>query len=186
MIQLHSDLIELLAGFEKNGVRYLIIGGYAVSYHAEPRYTKDCDIWVAADRKNAVAVHRTLVEFGAALQGVTAKDFEDRNAFFMFGAPPNKIDILLSPPGAEFPAAWRRRVTEAVSGVQVHFVGWKDLIAVKRASGRPIDKGDIRALLASDPTAVSVSRKKIPNRNALARETKSGKKIDGGARNAKK
>lgn len=168
MIQLNSDLIELLAGFEKNGVRYLIIGGYAVSYHAEPRYTKYCDIWVATDRKNAVAVHRTLVEFGAALQGVTARDFEDRNAFFVFGAPPNRIDILLSPPGARFFPAWRRRVTESVGGVQVHFVGRKDLIALKTASGRPIDKRAIRALSASDPARSDLRRKKVPGQTAAA------------------
>ncbi len=151
MIQLNSDLIELFAGFEKNGVRYLIIGGYAVGYHAEPRYTKDCDIWVAANRKNAAAVYRTLSEFGAALQGVTAGDFEDRDAFFSFGAAPNRIDILLSPPGAEFPAAWRRRVSETVAGVPVHFVGKSDLIALKKAAGRPVDKRDIKALTSTAP-----------------------------------
>lgn len=146
---LNSDLIELLAGFEKNGVKYLIIGGYAVGFHAEPRYTKDCDIWVATDRKNAVAVHRTLVEFGAALQGATAADFEDRDAFFKFGAPPNRIDILLSPPGGDFETAWRRRVTEKVCGIPVHYVCRDDLIALKRVSGRASDKRDIAALKAA-------------------------------------
>lgn len=146
---MNSDLIELFAGFERNGVRYLIIGGYAVGFHAEPRYTKDCDIWVATDRKNAVGVHRTLVEFGAALKGVTAADFEDRDAFFMFGAAPNRIDLLLAPPGGEFEDAWRRRVTEKVGGVPVHYVSRADLIALKMASGRPIDKRDVAALRAS-------------------------------------
>ncbi len=45
---MHSDLIELLQLLGKYKVRYLIIGGYAVGVHAEPRATKDLDIWVDA------------------------------------------------------------------------------------------------------------------------------------------
>lgn len=40
-IQLSSDLIELLEALEKHSVRYMIIGGHAVAFHAEPRWTKD-------------------------------------------------------------------------------------------------------------------------------------------------
>ncbi|MEX0644136.1 MAG: hypothetical protein WD076_02425 [Parvularculaceae bacterium] len=162
-------MIELLAGFERNRVRYLIIGGYAVGFHSAPRYTKDCDIWVAPDRRNAIAVHKTLVEFGAALQGVTAADFEERDAFFMFGAPPNKIDILLSPPGGDFKSAWRRRVTETVSGVKVHYVGRMELIALKKASGRATDKRDVEALKASDPSMTKLRKKRRTTKKRAAR-----------------
>jgi hypothetical protein len=36
-------LLQLLNEFE---VEYLIVGGFAVMKYAEPRYTKDLDIWV--------------------------------------------------------------------------------------------------------------------------------------------
>jgi len=174
---LNSDLIELLAGFEKNGVKYLIIGGYAVGFHAEPRYTKNCDIWVATDRKNAAAVHRTLVEFGAASQGASAADFEDRDAFFKFGAPPNRIDILLSPPGGDFEAAWRRRVTEKVSGIPVHYVCRDDLIALKRVSGRASDKRDIAALKAAtvmEGKPVTAKSKRAGVKSKRKKQTRKG------------
>ena len=83
---MNSDLIELLAAFEKYGVKYLIIGGYAVGFHAEPRYTKDCDIWIATDKKNAAAVYKTLKEFGAPLSGATARDFEGDDEFFFLAS----------------------------------------------------------------------------------------------------
>jgi hypothetical protein len=44
---------ELLSIFKDNKVRYLIIGGYAVMRYTEPHFTKDLDIWIAADRDNA-------------------------------------------------------------------------------------------------------------------------------------
>ena len=34
---MHQDFKELLSAFNAGQVRYLIVGGYAVSYHAQPR-----------------------------------------------------------------------------------------------------------------------------------------------------
>lgn len=152
MIQLNSDLIELLEAFEKFGVRYLVIGGYAVSYHAEPRYTKDIDFWIATDRRNAEAVHTALRHFGAPLHGGGPDTFEDEDAFYSFGAAPNRVDIMMGPQGGgSFDDAWARRVTEIVQGVAIHFVNRADLVKLKTAAGRAVDRRDLRSLERSDP-----------------------------------
>ncbi len=46
---LTSDLRELLLAFNEQNVEYLVVGGYAVGIHAEPRATKDLDIFVRSD-----------------------------------------------------------------------------------------------------------------------------------------
>lgn len=43
---MHRDFKELFGFLNAEGVRYLVVGGYAVSLHAEPRATKDLDILV--------------------------------------------------------------------------------------------------------------------------------------------
>lgn len=43
----------------------LIVGGFAVIEYAEPRYTKDLDVWVRAETANAERVSRALSRFGA-------------------------------------------------------------------------------------------------------------------------
>ena len=48
---LSQDFREFLESLNENNVEYLIIGGYAVAFHGHPRYTKDIDIWVSADKK---------------------------------------------------------------------------------------------------------------------------------------
>ena len=48
-----SDYKELLEVLNACGVRYLIVGGYAVMMYTEPRFTKDLDLWLAADLENA-------------------------------------------------------------------------------------------------------------------------------------
>ena len=37
----------------KHDVKYCIVGAFALAFHAEPRYTKDIDIWVQASTENA-------------------------------------------------------------------------------------------------------------------------------------
>jgi hypothetical protein len=60
-----KDLIALL---NKHKVRYLVVGGYAVGRHAQPRATKDLAILVETTSKNAAAVYAALAEFGAPLR----------------------------------------------------------------------------------------------------------------------
>ncbi len=153
-MKLNPDLIELLAAFEKNSARYLIIGGYAVGFHAEPRYTKDCDFWIATDVENARAVHKTLSDFGAPLYGTTPSDFEGDNEFFWFGAAPNRIDIIMGPPGGvDFERAWKDRVVREYDGLEINYISRQHLIQLKRAANRDVDKGDIIKLIESDPDA---------------------------------
>lgn len=72
---MNSDFKELLKIFAQEKVKYLIIGGYAVAKHAEPRYTKDLDIWISDSRDNAERTYRALRKFGAPLGNVTIEDF---------------------------------------------------------------------------------------------------------------
>lgn len=62
---MHQDFKELLSAFNAGQVRYLIVGGYAVSFHAQPRATKDLDILIGADAENSKAVYTALAKFGA-------------------------------------------------------------------------------------------------------------------------
>ncbi len=49
----NSDFTDLLNILNANRVKYLIIGGYAVIQYADPRYTKDLDLWISVDGDNA-------------------------------------------------------------------------------------------------------------------------------------
>jgi len=40
-----QDYKDLLSACNAHGVKYLIVGGYAVSFHAQPRATKDIDLF---------------------------------------------------------------------------------------------------------------------------------------------
>lgn len=144
-----SDYTELLSILNAHRVRYLIIGAYAVAIHAQPRATKDLDILVKADPENARAVFAALAEFGAPLQGLTPADFEEPGPFFRMGREPVCVDILTAIPGVEFDAAWERRVEDVFdkeTSLRANFISREDLLAAKRAAGRPQDLADIEAI----------------------------------------
>jgi hypothetical protein len=143
---MYPDYKDLLSVFQSHGVRYLIVGGYAVIFHAQPRFTKDLDIFVQADPVNARAIYAALAEFGAPLENIRPEDFADRNSFFRFGNDPHGFDILPSIPGVDFDTAWGRRVggvLDAATGLTACFISKDDLIATKLASGRVRDLADV-------------------------------------------
>ncbi len=53
--ELPKDFKEFLTLLKSRGVRYLLIGGYAVGYHGYPGATGDMDTWVAVSPENATS-----------------------------------------------------------------------------------------------------------------------------------
>lgn len=52
-MELNRDFSEFIAFCIAHSVRFLIVGGYAVAAHRHPRFTKDLDVWVWVDERNA-------------------------------------------------------------------------------------------------------------------------------------
>ena len=143
---MYQDYKDLLSAFQSHGVKYLVVGGFAVIYHSQPRFTKDMDLFIKPDIENARATYAALAAFGVPLQGMRPEDFTDPKSFFRFGRDPRGFDILPSIPGVDFDSAWERRVETVVdvdTGLKANFISAEDLIASKLASGRPRDLADV-------------------------------------------
>jgi hypothetical protein len=147
---MYNDFKELLSALNAHQVRYLIVGGYAVSFHAEPRATKDLDILIGPDAANGKAVYAALVQFGAPLEGLSAKDFTEPDSFFRIGTPPVMVDILSRIGGVEFEGAWQRKVDVPIDDtLTVPFISRDDLLASKISAGRAQDLADVAELRES-------------------------------------
>jgi hypothetical protein len=147
---MHQDFKELLSAFNAGQVRYLIVGGYAVSFHAQPRATKDLDILIGADAENSKAVYAALAKFGAPIEGLSAQDFAEPDNFFRMGTPPVMVDIMPEISGVEFEEAWRRRVDVRIDDdLSVPFISREDLLVAKLSAGRAQDLIDVDALRES-------------------------------------
>lgn len=146
---MYQDYKDLLSAFHAHGVRYLIVGGYAVTFYAQPCFTRHMDVFIKADPANARAIWAALAEFGAPLDGISAEDFVDRGSFFRFGRDPQGFDILPDLPGVDFDSAWERRVEgviDGATGLTAHFISSADLVSAKLAAGRLQDLADVEAI----------------------------------------
>jgi len=144
-----DDFKELLSIFNAHSVKYLIVGGYAVSFHAQPRATKDMDLFIKADPANARATYAALAAFGAPLSGISESDLADLSKFIRIGEEPVAVDILPGIDGVNFDEAWERRVEgviDAKTGLTAFFIAGSDLIASKLAAGRMRDLADVEEI----------------------------------------
>lgn len=147
---MNSDFKELLQIFSEEGVRYLVVGGYAVIHHSQPRYTKDLDIWVEPTAENARRVARAFLKFGLPMHGVTQKDFATEGTQFFIGVPPCALDFLTSIAGLVFFQAWENRVGSSENGIPILYLGKADLILAKQAAGRHQDLADLEEIQRGD------------------------------------
>ena len=144
-----KDLKELLSAFNKHGVKYLVVGGYAFGVHAEPRATKDLDLLIRSEEVNSAAVYRALSQYGAPLDGLSPRDFMDGSTF-QIGQPPARVDLLHRIDGLTFDEAWQHRIEGLIDEeVKVNVISRNDLIRNKLASGREQDLLDAKKLRAA-------------------------------------
>ena len=148
---LPSDFSEFLKLLNKNEVRYLLVGGYAVGHHGHVRGTADMDIWVDRDGDNAVRVVAALAEFGFRGPNVSAKDFEEPGKVIRLGVPPVRIELLTSISGVAFDECYRSRVVAEWDDLRVDVISREMLQRNKRARGRAKNLDDLQNLDEYEP-----------------------------------
>ena len=141
--------------------RYLIAGGLAVVAHGHVRFTADVDVVLDLDRGNLERALNALAGLGyrprapvdliefadAGKRAAWARD-KGMTVFSLFSPehPATEVDLFLDAP-IDFAAAYAKaRREEVAPGVTATFVGYDDLVAMKTASGRPMDLQDVREL----------------------------------------
>ncbi len=145
-IELSPDFKEFLKLLHVHGVKYLLIGGYAVGYHGYPRATKDIDLWVKIDPDNAERMVAALREFGFDMPELSAELFLRDSSVVRMGIPPQQIDISTRVSGVNFDQCYSARVTALIEDVPVTLINLEYLKVNKKASGRYKDLDDLENL----------------------------------------
>jgi predicted nucleotidyltransferase len=147
-------LEALLGRLGRAEVDFVVIGGVAVVVQGYGRATKDLDITYATDRENLRRLGGVLVASNARLRGV-ADDVPfvpdgrtlARARLLTLDTDDGSLDLLADPPGAPSYRTLRERADRVdLDGIVVAVAALDDLLAMKRAAGRPQDLIDIDAL----------------------------------------
>jgi hypothetical protein len=145
---------ELVALLSQASVDYVVVGGVAVVVQAHARFTDDLDICYATDRANLSRLSEILVQLGVTLRGieVDVPFVPDGRTLrgtqiLCLNTPLGGLDLLARPQGAPRYERLRARADVVdIAGSQVPVASIDDMIAMKRAAGRPQDLIDIDAL----------------------------------------
>jgi len=153
----YLDLFDALA---KHGVRHVLVGGVAINLHGVERATMDVDLALALDAGNLARAVSDFEELAlvpvAPVALAEARDpasfarWRDEKRMIAFGLRPTRapgptVDCLTSL-AVPFEYMWSRAVVKRLGGIEVRVASIDDLIAMKRAAGRAIDRSDIVAL----------------------------------------
>lgn len=142
------DAAAILRALSDHNVDYVVIGGVAVQTHGHPRTTQDLDLVPAPSPKNLERLGAALTALGARPVGASKPQPVEipQSGTLELDTDAGGVDVHLDPPGAAPYAELRARALAVQLDTLVLVAGRDDLIAMKRASGRPIDRGDIAAL----------------------------------------
>lgn len=153
---------QVLAALEAGKVRYLVVGGVAVVLHGHLRTTADLDLVVELAPDNARRAMEALGRLGfrprapvAAEQFLdpqTRQAWIDEKGLTVFSLwsdrlPGVEVDLFVKEP-FDFGPVHARAVRVPLDTTTVTVIAMEDLVAMKRATGRPIDLADVEALRA--------------------------------------
>ena len=145
-MDVYRDFKELLESFDAQKVEFVIVGGYAVAHHGAPRYTRDIDLYVNPTKANAERIMAALDAFGFGEIGLKSEDFQKPEQVIQLGYPPVRIDLITSIAGITWEQAAGGISRGEYGGEPVPFLGREELIASKKAAGRPQDLVDAKKL----------------------------------------
>jgi hypothetical protein len=140
-----NRLQAVFASFESHGVEYVVIGGIAAVLHGVPRATFDLDILIEASLQNSRRIVEALRATGFGTAEMITPEELVANEITIF-QDRVRLDVQTATPGLSFAEVRSRRVRMEFEGQTFYVLSRADLIASKKAAGRPIDLEDVRAL----------------------------------------
>ena len=146
MTELAPDFDEFFGSLIASGVEFLVVGAYALAFHGAPRFTGDIDVFVNPTLENAECLRAALEAFGFPAAGLRAADLVDPRRILQMGIEPVQIHVMSDISGVTWTEAWDGRETGRCGSHELPFIGRREFVRNKQASGRLKDLADIEAL----------------------------------------
>lgn len=138
------DVEGLLKSLKEHKVRFVIIGATAFPVHGYSRATLDIDVFIEPKRANAERTRAALKAFGYDVSDVSVDELLSHKILIRQYVVETDIHPFVK--GISFQRVWTNRVKAKLGETFAWFASLDDLIAMKKAAGRPKDKEDLKFL----------------------------------------
>lgn len=154
------DYLGIFKKLNERKIQYIVVGGMAVNFHGIPRATYDIDLLVYLEDNNLKKFLSLMRQWGFKPKApVDIMDFSDKNKRYDWIKNKNmkafnlvnpdwaisEIDIIIDTPVDYKKAAGNINYIR-IDDVAIPTISLRDLIEMKRNTGRRQDKADIRYL----------------------------------------
>jgi len=150
MSLLEFELKVLVKFFKAQKIKYIILGGIAVSIYGEPRMTADIDANVIIDKERINEFLEKAKKFNFHPLFPNAVKIAKKTGviplYFKKKSLTSKVDIIVAENVLEYAAIKRGRMRK-IGSIGIRLVSPEDLIIHKITSTRPRDLGDIKGIL---------------------------------------
>jgi hypothetical protein len=147
---------EILRRLVDADVKFVLVGGLAAQVHGSTSLTNDLDICYSRDPGNLRALAGVLADVLAIRRGLpadapTMPPLDARtlraSSLFTLSTRFGDFDLLANPdPGFDYESLIVTAIPATTAGVRVAAAGLDDLMAMKRAAGRPKDRIELEIL----------------------------------------
>lgn len=151
------DAERILEELARHQVDFVLVGGMATQAHGNTRMTSDVDLIPEPDPRNLARLATALRALQARVLNPGHEDIEidaamlPRATIWQLATPYGGIDVLHDAPGAApYDQLRERALVIALDDVRIQIAGLDDLIRMKLARGRPVDRADVAALAAPE------------------------------------
>lgn len=141
-----EDLISLCKALNSAGVRYLLIGGFAVILHGYVRGTQDIDLLVDSSEENVRKIKTALASLpDNAISLIQDNEVEKYSVVRI--ADEFVVDLMKKTCNIDYTEASKNIEYKEIEGVKIP-VPTKELLIRMKETVRPSDKADVNFLKA--------------------------------------
>jgi predicted nucleotidyltransferase len=145
--QLPEEFKDFIKCLNKNNVKYLLIGGWAVGIYGHPKATKDIDFLLFNDKDNMIQIKKAFCDFfSPTLNLDDLEKFKEEGQIIRIGSSPTMIELLNKASGIKIEDYYKRRKTINIDGINIDIIAIEDLIINKKAAGRSNDIADVEKI----------------------------------------
>jgi hypothetical protein len=143
-----KEISSLLAGFNKQKVEFMVVGGFAMAFHGYPRATGDIDLWIKNTPENMMRLREALVQAGfpEAIGLRATTQLVPGMAIFNFADSDFKIDLMHNLKlfkETDFDSCLQRASVNRYDEVEIRVISAEDLLEEKSMTNRGKDLMDV-------------------------------------------
>lgn len=140
--------LSVTDAFNKEGVKYMVVGGFAVNFHGYNRSTTSLDLWISNENDNLNRIQTAIEKLGFEFSEEAMCELKEER-MISFSNEDCLVELMVRlniSKDISFSEAYKRAATRVVQGISISVISMDELKNEKARSKRYKDLDDLSKL----------------------------------------